>query len=99
MAQSPISKLTRQQRRAHERAMMRQTMSKLERRSYFRMPTPVKKEIYQATMELLARNSPLVNQNSPTTTTSSDTQPELPRRERRNIEKANLRKNRNTTKK
>lgn len=46
--------LIRQQRRALERAKIRTTMSKKERRDYQRLETPLKREVYKATLELLA---------------------------------------------
>lgn len=55
MTQQPFSKMTRQVRRAHERSLVRRTMTKSERRQFFRMPDAVRKEIYLATLQMIAR--------------------------------------------
>lgn len=54
MAQVPMSKMSRQVRRAHERSVIRKTMSKSERRQYVRLPKRVRREIYYATLQMIA---------------------------------------------
>jgi hypothetical protein len=54
MAQAPLSKMSRQVRRAHERSLIRRTMSKTERRQYLRLPKAVRREIYYATLQMIA---------------------------------------------
>lgn len=54
MAQTPLSKMSRQVRRAHERAMVRKTMTKAERRQYVRLPKAVRQEIYYTTLQMIA---------------------------------------------
>ena len=54
MAQAPLSKMSRQVRRAHERSLVRRTMSKAERRQYVRLPKAVRREIYYTTLQMIA---------------------------------------------
>lgn len=54
MAQTPFSKMSRQVRRAHERSMIRKTMTKTERRFYARLPRNVRRDIYHTTLQMIA---------------------------------------------
>lgn len=52
-----IQEISRQVRRAQERKAVRKTMTKKERREYFRMPTALKREIHKATLLMIADGS------------------------------------------
>jgi hypothetical protein len=51
---TPTSKPSRQHRRYVERHMVRSSMSKKERREFVRMRNPLKREIYNETLRLIA---------------------------------------------
>lgn len=70
MAQIPMSKMSRPMRRAHQRAMIRKTMTKAERRQYVRMPAVLKHEVYHSTLAMIAMNK----MNYATTATTPETQ-------------------------
>jgi len=46
---------SRQVRRARERSIIRKTMTKAERRQWKRMPTSLYREVYFATLEMVAQ--------------------------------------------
>lgn len=56
MAQVPMSKMSRPMRRAHQRALIRKTMTKEERRQYVRMPKAMKREVYHATLAMIQQH-------------------------------------------
>ena len=46
--------VSRQVRRAEQRAKIKTTMTKVEQRAYFRMPKALKREVYFTTLAMIA---------------------------------------------